>query len=132
MKMYLVRDLFNDVCTLGRLSIGLIQECYTLEDVVREIKVPGKTAIPYGTYEIIINFSNRFQRPMPLLLNVPGFDGVRIHKGNTAKDTEGCILVGNSRGTNSIQESAVAFDRLFPKIEKALQTGKVYIEVLRP
>ena len=67
---------------------------YTLEDKVREIKIKHQTTIPAGTYEIIINKSERFKQMMPLLLNVPGFDGIRIHKGNSAIDTSGCILVG--------------------------------------
>lgn len=129
MKLFLERDIFTDKATTGRLTIGMDHECYTLEDVVRDIKIKGETAIPYGIYEIVINWSNRFQRPMPLLLNVPGFDGIRIHAGNTAADTEGCILVGAGRGTDYVTESKKAFAGLFVKLVKAMETDKILIEV---
>jgi hypothetical protein len=129
MKLFLERDIFTDTATTGRLSIGMDFECYTLEDVVRDIKIKGETAIPYGTYEVIINWSNRFQRPMPLLLNVPGFEGIRIHAGNTAADTEGCILVGQSRGVDYVKDSRKAFAELFVKLVKAMESDKIFIEV---
>jgi len=83
-------------CTIGTLSIDGLFVCYTLEDIVRPAgaKIPGATAIPEGEYRVIVDWSNRFQRFMPKLLDVPGFEGIRIHPGNTHKDTSGCILVG--------------------------------------
>ncbi len=125
-------------CTLGDLYIDGVWECKTLEDVVREIpgkpvtewKVPNETAIPSGTYAVFINDSPHFGRPLPMLLNVPGFTGVRIHPGNTAKDTEGCILVGKSVAGESIVESRVAFGELFAKIQDAIDSlDKVHITV---
>ena len=96
-------------------------ECYTLEDVVRKgAKVNGQTAIPTGTYNIIINHSNRFNRDLPLLEKVPNFTGVRIHAGNTSAHTEGCILVGTTwSGKDFIGNSRVAFNKLFDKLKKA-------------
>lgn len=132
MKLTLQRSLSTSVCTIGQLSIDRVHECFTLEDVVRPgPKVFGQTAIPAGTYQVVITFSPHFQRELPLLVNVPGFEGVRIHPGNTAADTEGCILIGVDRLTDSIGRSRLAFDALFPKIQAAIASGEtVTIEVL--
>jgi hypothetical protein len=94
-------------------------ECYTLEDVVRPAgeKVYGQTAIPEGRYRVKLTMSNRFKIVLPLLENVPNFEGVRIHPGNTAADTDGCILVGQSKTSNSIGASRLAFDRLFARLQ---------------
>lgn len=105
--------------TIGELTIDGLWECYTLEDVERDVKIKGETAIPKGTYKVIINQSNRFKRLLPLLLDVPGFEGVRIHSGNTNHDTEGCILVGRTRSDDFIGQSRKAFDSLFKKMNKA-------------
>lgn len=129
MMMSLERQTFTDNSTIGELSINGLIACFTLEDTVRAVKVPGETAIPEGTYEVTITFSNRFQRPMPLLLRVPNFEGVRIHSGNTAAETEGCILVGRTRSVNFVGESRLAYERLFADIERYMQREKVFIEI---
>lgn len=133
MKMMLLRKPSNADCTIGRLFVDGEHECWTLEDVVRpdgEAKVPGKTAIPAGTYRVLVTLSPRFGTRLPLLMDVPGFEGVRIHPGNTAADTEGCILVGQSAGQAAILRSRVAFAPLLAKIEAALARGEtVTIEV---
>lgn len=93
------RMLINDRLTVNTLEDqdrGL-NELSTINEI-RDIKVKGETAIPYGTYKVIVDWSNRFQMMLPRLLDVPGFDGVRIHSGNTDADTEGCILVGFDGG----------------------------------
>ena len=105
--------------TIGELSIDGVWECYTLEDIERPVKIKAETAIAKGTYKVIINQSNRFKRLMPLLLNVPNFEGVRIHAGNTNHDTEGCILVGRTRSKDFIGQSRKAYDTLFSKMQKA-------------
>ncbi|MCC2682362.1 MAG: hypothetical protein K0S36_1926 [Nitrosospira multiformis] len=120
---------FSDDSTIGELSVDGEFECYTLEDKVRPVKIKGKTAIPAGQYEVVINFSQRFQKPLPLLLNVPNFEGVRIHPGNISANTEGCILVGDTKGVNFIGQSRVAFDRLFEKMKAAAETQKIFIEI---
>lgn len=102
---------------------------YTLEDKVREIKIKHQTAIPAGTYEIIINKSERFKQMMPLLLNVPGFDGIRIHKGNSAIDTSGCILVGDIVSNDRLLSSTTAYQRLYDLLYKTLKKDRVYIRV---
>lgn len=139
LKLKLTRYASIADCTLGQLYVDDELQCVTCEDVVRERpgvavkewKVQGETAIPQGTYKIIINYSPHFNRELPLLVNVPGFVGVRIHPGNTAADTEGCILVGQKTGAHSVLESRVAFADLFEKIEWAIAAGEpCEIEVL--
>jgi len=129
MKLELIRKEFTDHSTIGDLLIDGQFFCYTLEDKVRAVKIPKQTAIPYGTYEVITNYSNRFKRVMPLILNVTGFEGVRIHSGNTDKDTEGCPLVGFKKGIDSIGQSKLAFTAFFQRLQAGLKEGKVQIEI---
>lgn len=137
-RLKLERTWCGSKCTIGTLYVDGKAECFTLEDQRREVKgkpvsewkVPAQTAIPAGVYNIVVTPSNRFKRELPLLENVPGFVGVRIHPGNTAEDTEGCILVGQAKGPDSVTESRRAFDKLFTKIRESLGCGeKVTIEV---
>ena len=109
----------TDNSTIGELFVDGIFECFTLEDKERDVKIKGETAIPKGTYKVIINESNRFKRLLPLLIDVPHFEGVRIHSGNSNHDTEGCILVGQTRNKNYIGQSRKAFEKLFAKMQKA-------------
>ena len=113
-------------CTIGELMVDGEHECYTLEDVVRPDgqKIFGETAIPYGRYRVVVTFSNRFQRELPLLLSVPDFDGIRIHPGNTAANTAGCLLVGRHHTGSSVTDSRLAFEPLFAKIRYAIEHGK--------
>lgn len=144
MELILTREHFNDVCTIGSLKIvGDDIQLYTLEDVDRKlsqtddlgaiskIKVFGKTAIPYGRYEVIMTYSNRFKQAMPLLLGVNGFEGVRIHSGNTDADTLGCILCGYSKDVlnNRILNSRAAIAELYMVISEAVKKEKVFITI---
>lgn len=126
----------NEQRTIGRLSIDGLFQCYTLEDCVRSgPKVPGQTAIPAGRYEVIVNQSVRFRRNLPLLLNVPGFSGVRIHAGNDAGDTEGCVLLGMKRDVDSVLDSRVALEMVQGKIQAAIAAKEpvwMEIENVRP
>lgn len=131
MKIKLVREIFNENSTIGKLYLDGTFECYTLEDKVREEKIPGKTAIPYGSYRIVIDFSNRFKKLMPHLLDVPGFTGVRIHAGNTENDTEGCILLGKETDSKSISSSKDAVNAFLGKLDVALKKDSVWIEVAK-
>lgn len=126
MKLDLVRFRFNENATIGKLAVDGVFECNTLEDVVREpfVKIPGRTAIPAGSYIVMIDWSKRFQRMMPLLLAVPEFQGIRIHPGNTAGDTNGCILVGRWEGDERVGMSRIAFDKLFAKLDAAFSRGQ--------
>lgn len=138
LELNLLRDPSGPVATIGQITIAGAHACYTCEDVVRPIgqKIAGETAIPEGRYRIIVNRSERFSRLagreilLPLLLDVPWFSGVRIHPGNTAAQTEGCILPGLSRTTSTVGQSRVAFDALFARIQAALAAGEeVWIKI---
>ena len=116
----------NDT-TLGSLFIDDHWQCHTLEDVIRPTgeKIRNKTAISPGRYRLILSMSNRFKKIMPELLNVPMFTGIRIHSGNTAKDTAGCLLVGQTRSveTRSIGRSRAAYKALMLKLTAAVKAG---------
>lgn len=130
MELEVLRTTFTDKSSIGVMSVNGAFECHTLEDVVREEKIMHETAIPEGRYQVIINQSNRFMRLLPLLLDVPGFEGVRIHPGNTDKDTSGCILVGTTTSQDYIGNSRAAFETLFTKMKKAWDKGeKIWITV---
>lgn len=107
-------------------------QCYTLEDAIRApgVKVPGRTAIPFGRYRVRLTFSERFQHVLPLLEGVLGFTGVRIHAGNTAADTAGCILVGQRREADDILDSRAALEALLPHLQAVGGLEEVWIEVL--
>lgn len=134
MKLHLIREPSTELSTIGSLYVNdsMMQQCFTLEDPVREIpgqpvevwKIAKQTAIPVGTYQVIINMSNRFKRRMPLLVGVPGFDGIRIHGGNTAEDTDACILVGRKRTDDTIIESQLALADVYLILETALLGGE--------
>ena len=128
--------------TIGELFIDGVFQCYTLEDVVREPlyspgtvpvsawKIQDATAIPRGRYSVSITYSPHFECELPLLNGVPGYTAVRIHWGNKAADTDGCILVGQSKEANLIYKSKAAFQALFPKIKAALAAAQpVYVTV---
>ncbi len=128
MDLLLIRETMSSTTTIGSLFIDDVFECFTLEDVVRRVKIPGITAIPAGTYEVVIDVSKRLGRT-PRLLNVPNFTGIRIHKGNKEGDTNGCILVGQTRSADFIGKSKLAFDRLMPKLEAGVADGKLTIAI---
>jgi hypothetical protein len=105
--------------------------CHGLEDPVRDLgpngegKIHGETAIPAGTYQVIINMSPRFGKFMPRLLNVPFFDGILIHKGNKPEDTEGCILIGHDiGGDDEILHSTATWEAFFSRLSTALACGE--------
>ena len=141
MKMQVFRGQSCGSATVGTLYIDDIMACHTLEDVVREIKcapvsqwkVPGKTAIPSGTYKVTLEDSPKFG-PKTLTINdVPGFEKIRMHAGNTSEDTEGCILLG-LRATESTLvggTSRPAVELVKTEVEQAIGDGEeVTIEIL--
>jgi hypothetical protein len=129
MQMLLQRTTQTSQSVEGTLSVDGKFQCFTLEPSVREVsgkpvgfwKVPGRTAIPVGTYAVEISYFARDGYYSPILDNVPGFLGIRIHIGNFPQDTEGCILVGTQMGDNQVLNSKVAFAALMTKIQAAQQ-----------
>lgn len=132
--------------TIGELLINGKKFSDTLEDKVRllwsllpfkqllGVKIFGKTAIPAGRYQIVLAYSNRFKRTLPLLVNVPQFQGILIHGGNTEADTEGCLLIGKlDPKTNTIYgaKSLGLLDKLMAILVPASKTGKIFITINR-
>lgn len=114
MKLFLKRIFKGKNYTIGRLFLDGKYFCDTLEDTVRDdgLKVYGKTAIPAGTYKVELTESPRFRCLMPLICDVPNFSGVRIHAGNTAEDTDGCVLVGFNKIKGKVINSRETFGKL--------------------
>ncbi len=129
------KDFYPDI-TLGGMYIDGTWFCYVLEDTDRKledggIKIPGKTAIPRGHYQVIIDMSDRFKRRMPHILNVPQFEGIRIHAGNRPEDTEGCPILGFQRriDNNTVFESILAFEEFLFRLYDGLKTGEVWVNI---
>ena len=133
MELTLQRITKDKNYTLGELSVDGEKFCHTLEPTWRKPearKIPGKTAIPEGRYPIVITLSPKFKQWLPLLLHVPGFTGIRIHAGNTAKDTKGCILVGENTGKGVLSDSRLWVERLKRRIVDAKERGEgVWISI---
>lgn len=143
MKLKLKRRFFAEEYTIGTLSIDGVQFCDTLEDKNRdhnkdgdlndpgEGKVYAKTAIPFGTYKVIVNRSPKFKRELPRLLDVPHFEGILIHRGNTAKDSAGCILVGENKVKGQVINSTQYEKELVKRLKSAIKKGEeVEIEIV--
>lgn len=149
LKITVIRKIFNECDTIGDLYISYPETpdtlefiCNTLEDKVRNKKgtkkedfkkVYGETAIPYGTYRVIISHSNAFNKKLPEILNVPLYEGIRIHTGNHKDDTFGCLLLGDSPKISQtkswIYNSKKNYDKFIKILEPALKKGIVIIEI---
>jgi len=131
-KLRLISKAKTETSTISELFIDGAFECYVLEDTIREFKIKHETAIPAGMYQVTLTYSNRFKKLMPLLLKVPNFEGIRIHSGNYAKDTSGCLLVGQTYGKDFVGKSKAAYDELFDKLKKAFDLKEqIEIEIIR-
>lgn len=136
MKLTLKRIAKKPTYTIGRLFVNGQRYCDTLEDrdrglqkamVLEEImkkKVKGETAIPTGEYNVIITYSPKYKKQMPLLLGVPGFEGIRIHSGNTNRDTEGCILLGENKEVGKVLNSRYWCNKFFNRLKAAINRGE--------
>lgn len=136
MEIKIDRRFKGDTYTISSLFIDGVYFCDALEDKVRDLgkdgkgKIKGKTAIPSGRYRVIVTPSPRFKRLLPLLLNVPFFEGIRIHAGNDEEDTEGCILVGENKVKGKVINSKITFAKLFYEINETIKSGEeVWITV---
>lgn len=149
MLIKLFRHTFTEESTIGTMVIGQ-KSWHTIEDKdrglqqsmgtgqVQDIKVYAKTAIPYGMYRVVITQSQRFTKQKgspvftPQLLQVPGFEGIRIHPANYASQLEGCIAPGVSTGTNAVYQSKVAYREILDLINIEIKKGEsVWIEILK-
>ena len=148
MKIEVTRKIFQDKATISDLTFPTNENsllCNVLEDVdrglyqtdtlekIKSVKVQNETAIPYGTYKVILDFSNRFQKIMPHILNVPGFEGIRIHVGNSDVDTDGCLLLGEYYGKDDfVRDSGVCFDMFMDIMQRAEKRGEdVWITITK-
>lgn len=140
MKLTLNRIALRTTYTIGKLYLDDNYFCDTLEDTVRDLNKNGKfdngekkvyikTAIPYGIYEIKWTYSPRFKKYTPQLMNVPSFEGIRIHAGSTPADTAGCILLGENKKVGMVLNSRATINKFYPIIKEACSKGKVTIEI---
>ena len=135
MELKLKRKYRNPKYTIGAFSIDSVFFTDSLEDPDRDLNKNGKfdgnekkvmheTAIPYGTYDVIVNYSPKFKRRLPRLLNVPHFEGILIHRGNSAKDTSGCILIGENKVVGGLINSTKWELELIKRIDAAVKRGE--------
>lgn len=141
MELTLKRIAKRDTYTIGKLYVDGEYFCDTLEDKdrglisdmslveIKKIKVKSKTAIPTGRYKVTMNMSTRFKKIMPQILNVPGFDGIRIHSGNTSADTEGCVLLGQNKVVGKVINSRTYTNKLYQIISDKVKKETIYITI---
>lgn len=142
MELLVVRYYKKPTYTIGKLFINGEYFCDTLEDTDRGLantmplsqiqaaKRKGTTAIPTGRYLMELTVSPRFGRTLPIIIGVKGFDGIRIHRGNTHEDTEGCILVGENKAVGKVLNSANTENRLMDILQKINHTEQIYITIV--
>jgi hypothetical protein len=131
----------KDYC-IGKLYINGKYFCDTLEDVdrglddsmteddIKQLKVKGQTAIPVGIYTVLLTYSPKYKKIMPLINNVKGYSGIRIHSGNSSKDTEGCLLVGKNTVVGRLTDSRNTYNALFKRLQQK-GSNKITIEIYR-
>ena len=142
MELLVVRYHKKPTYTIGKLFIDGDYFCDTLEDTDRGLsnamqlsqiqaaKRKGITAIPTGRYLMELTLSPRFGRTLPIIIGVKGFDGIRIHRGNTHEDTEGCILVGENKAVGKVLNSANTENSLIERLKKINNNEQIYITIV--
>lgn len=126
----LLRKIYTDKSTISELYFKEDFLMFCLEDTVRKLKIPHKTAIPAGRYEVRMTLSSRFGIVLPELVDVPFYTGIRIHAGNKPEDTDGCIVVGKEHQQDYVTHSKIALGELLPIINEQLKLGKLYIDIM--
>lgn len=141
MRITLVRIANRPTYCIGKLYIDGKWFCDVIEDVDRGLddamdekeilnrKIKGETAIPTGIYQILLTYSPKYKRIMPLINNVKGYSGIRIHSGNTAKDSEGCLIVGKNTKVGMVTDSRNTYNALFKRLNQT--KGKIIIDIQR-
>lgn len=141
MRLTLIRIANKPTYCIGKLYINGDYFCDVIEDTDRGLKdemsveeilskkVKGETAIPSGIYLVTITYSPKYKKNMPLINNVKGYSGIRIHSGNSAKDTEGCLIVGKNKEVGKVLESRVTYNALFKRLQQA--KDKIIIDIKR-
>ena len=140
MELELMRHTFKPTYTMSKLNVNGKYFCDVIEDTTRDLnmdgdlndsgegKIYGKTSIPYGRYEVQITMSNRFKKILPILIGVKGFEGIRIHSGNSEVDSLGCLIVGENKEVGKVINSRIVMDKLM-NIFNTHKMEKHYITV---
>ena len=127
-KLYINNEYFSDALEDPDRRLT---DSMSLEQI-KKIKIKGNTCIPYGTYNVTITYSPRFKRNLPLINNVKGFEGIRVHNGNTPQNTEGCLLLGFNNIKGQVIDSKVTVNKFIDIVQKALNKGeKVTITITK-
>lgn len=143
MRIRLERIARKEAYTIGRVYVNGEYLCDSLEDrdrgladtmteaAIAAVKVKGRTAIPTGVYGVVMTWSPRFRKTLPLVCGVKGFEGIRVHSGNGPEDTEGCILLGRNRVAGRVLDSRVACETFNAMVQQAILRGeKITLEVV--
>lgn len=141
MRITLIRIANRPTYCIGKLYIDGVYFCDVLEDTDRGLddkmteeeilkkKVKGETAIPTGIYHVYLTYSPKYKKQMPLIDGVKGYSGIRIHSGNTSKDTEGCLIVGKNKQVGKVLESRKTYNALFKQLVSTKE--RIIIDIMR-
>lgn len=140
MRLTLIRIANRPTYCIGKLYVDGEYQCDVIEDTdrglddsmdleeIKKKKIKGETAIPTGKYMVSITYSPRFKKQMPLIENVKGYSGIRIHTGNTSKNTEGCLIVGKNTKVGMVTDSRNTYNALMKEL---LSANKIMIDIQR-